>query len=301
MFPREVFVSTSRTVEQPVDRIVVGVDGSPSSEQALRWAADQSRLTGQALHAVIAWHAPVPYDSPVTSEFDWSRDAAGVLSKTVENFLGEHAALSVVQDVQPGHPAQVLIDASRDAGLLVVGSRGHGGFGGLLLGSVSQHVVAHAACPVVVAHDHRSGTGPIVVGVDGSPESAGALRWAAQQARLTRRELRAVNAWHVPVSYGVTVGVERDWAADSHHALATAVTRDLGEQDAADVVREIVEDYPAAALLRAAEGADLLVVGCRGRGAFPGMLLGSVSRHVAAHASCPVLVYHGSSASPATT
>ena len=250
------------------------------------------------MHAVIAWHAPVPYDSPVTGEFDWSRDAAGVLSKTVENFLGERAALSVVQDVSrgPRTGADRRLTRRRPARRRL--ARARAASTGLLLGSVSQHVIAHAACPVVVAHDHRSGTGPIVAGVDGSPESEQALRWAAQQARLTRRELRAVNAWHVPVSYGVTVGVEHDWAADSHHALATAVTRALGEQDAAGVVREVVEDYPAAALLRAAEGADLLVVGCRGGGAFPGMRLGSVSRHVAAHASCPVLVHHGPSASP---
>ena len=293
-------MSTPRTVEPPAGPIVVGVDGSPSSEHALRWAADQSRLTGQDLHAVIAWHEPVAYDGPVTAAFDWRRDATGVLGKTVENVLGDAAAGRVVQDVTRGRPARVLLDASRDAGLLVVGSRGHGGFGGLLLGSVGQHVIAHAACPVVVVHEHRTGTGtgtgPIVVGVDGSPESDEALRWAARQARLTGRGLRAVNAWHVPLSYGVTVGADHDWAADSHHALATAVARALGEEDAAGVVREAVEDYPAPALLRAGEGADLLVVGCRGRGGFTGMLLGSVSRHVAEHSSCPVLVHHGPSA-----
>lgn len=286
-------MSTSRPVGQPADRIVVGVDGSASSEQALRWAADQSWVTGQELHAVIAWHEPVAFDASVTGDFDWGGDAAGVLGKTVANVLGEDGARSVVQDVHRGRPARVLVDASRGAGLLVVGSRGHGGFAGLLLGSVGQHVIAQAACPVVVVHQHRSGTGPIVVGVDGSPESAEALRWAARQARSTGRELRAVHAWHVPVSYGVTVGAEHDWAADSHQALATAVTRALGGQDAAAVVREIVEDYPAPALLRAAEEADLLVVGCRGRGGFTGMLLGSVSRHVATHAPCPVLVHRG--------
>jgi nucleotide-binding universal stress UspA family protein len=186
----------------PVGPIVVGIDGSPSSEQALRWAADQARLTGQQLHAVTSWDFPVPYDVPVTGEFDWGGDAAEVLAKTVGSVLGEPDAGRVVQRAVQGRPAKVLINAARDAGLLVVGSRGHGGFTGLLLGSVSQHVIAHASCPVVVVHEHRSHTGRIVVGVDGSPESERALRWAAEQARMTDRELHAVISWHVPVDYG---------------------------------------------------------------------------------------------------
>ena len=282
--------------EQPIGRIVVGMDGSPESSHALRWAAGQARLTGQELNAVISWDFPVSYDLPLTGGFDWRGDAAGALEKTVEDVLGGPDAPEVVQRVSQGRPAKVLIDAARDAELLVVGSRGHGGFTGLLLGSVGQHVIAHASCPVVVVHEHRAATGRIVVGVDGSPESSQALRWAAGQARLTGCELHSVIAWHVPVTFGVVELTAPDLAANSSHALATAVAGELGEKEAARVVQDVVEDYPPRALLRAAAEADLLVVGSRGRGAFAGMLLGSVSQYVSAHAPCPIVVHHGAPA-----
>jgi nucleotide-binding universal stress UspA family protein len=284
-------VSDESALEQPVGLVVVGVDGSASSELALRWAAEQVRLTGQQLQAVTSWDLPIPYDVPVAGEFDWEADAAGTLAKAVENVLGETDAREVVQHVARGRPTRALLDAARDADLLVVGSRGHGGFTGLLLGSVSQHVIAHAGCPVVVVHEHPTSTGRIAVGVDGSPESEQALRWAAGQARLTGAELHAVTAWQMPAAYGLTLQTEPDWAAHSSQTLAAAIAGALGREDGERVVQEVVEDHPAGALLNAAEGADLLVVGSRGRGRFAGMLLGSVSRHVAAHAACPVVVH----------
>jgi nucleotide-binding universal stress UspA family protein len=136
-------------------RIVVGVDGSPSSEQALRWAAEQARSTGQELHAVIAWQSPVTYGAPpVPDGIDWAEDSRATLQKTVENALPEAEARKVVLHAVHGAPAPALLDAAQGAGLLVVGCRGHGGFAGLLLGSVSQHVVTHATCPVLVMHEH---------------------------------------------------------------------------------------------------------------------------------------------------
>lgn len=285
-------MSESSTTELPLRGVVVGVDGSPSSEHALRWAAGQARLTGRDLHAVITWDVPVMYDMPLTGEFDWSGDAARALAKTVENVLGEPDASHVLRHVIQGGPARVLIDAGRDADLLVVGSRGHGGLPGLLIGSVSQHVIAHAACPLVLVHEHQATTGRIVVGVDGSRESAEALRWAAGQADLTGAELHAVLAWHVPAAYGIVDSTEADWAAHSSRHLEATVAGALDEKAAARVVLDVVDEYPATALLSAAQDADLLVVGSRGRGTFAGMLLGSVSRHVAMHASCPVVVHH---------
>jgi nucleotide-binding universal stress UspA family protein len=273
--------------------IVVGVDGSASSEDALRWAAGQARLTGQELHAVVSWELPMPYDGPVIGDLDLSGDAAALLEKTVGNALGAAEAARVVPHVQQGHPARVLIDASRDADLLVVGSRGHGRLSGLLLGSVSQRVMAHATCPVVIVHGHRPATGLIVVGVDGSPESEQALRWAARQGRTTGAHLRAVIAWHVPLAYGLRARGETDWAAHSAHTLATSVAVALGGESAIRVEQDVVEDEPAVALLRAAESADLLVVGQRGRGGFTGMRLGKVSRHVATNAPCSVVVHPG--------
>jgi nucleotide-binding universal stress UspA family protein len=279
--------------QQTARRIVVGVDGSATSERALRWAVEQARSTGQALHAVVAWDFPTPYETPVLPDVDWRGEAADALRKTLENTVGDPDAAGVVQHVSRGHTVRVLLDAAAGADLLVVGCRGHGGFTGMLLGSVSQHLIAHAPCPVVVVHEQGAASGRIVVGVDGSPQSEHALRWAADQARTTGRRLHAVLAWQLPFGYGVTARAEPDPAAHGEHLLSTTVSHALGEQDAAATEREVVQDAPAAALLRAAENADLLVVGCRGRGGFAGMLLGSVSRHVAAHASCPVVIHRG--------
>lgn len=134
-------------------RIVVGVDGSDSSLDAVRWALQQADLTHSELAAVTSWDVPSQFAELVAEKIDWDARAAAVLQDVL-------APLEVDGDVQirritrQGHPAQVLIDASASADLLVVGSRGHDGFTGMLLGSVSSHVIAHAHCPVVVVR-HR--------------------------------------------------------------------------------------------------------------------------------------------------
>ena len=137
-------------------RIVVGVDGSSHSEEALRWAVGQARLTGQPVEAVISWTIPVDYGmgaaGPLMS-FDWEGAARTTVQETVEKAVDASDAERVSQRVVMGHPGQVLLDAAADAALLVVGSRGRGGFKGMLLGSVSQSVIARAACPVVVVRD----------------------------------------------------------------------------------------------------------------------------------------------------
>ena len=134
-------------------RIVVGVDGSPSSAAALRWAAKQARLTGAEIHAIMTWELPTNYSwAPVVEGVDFADDCQKRLAEAVREALGEAEAHRVRYEALPGHPAWRLIEAAEGADLLVVGSRGHGGFAGLLLGSVSQNVVAHAPCPVVVVH-----------------------------------------------------------------------------------------------------------------------------------------------------
>ena len=132
--------------------IVVGVDGSPASKAALRWALAQARLSGARVHAVAAWESPVVNGWGYAVPYEDLALAAGkVLGESVQEALGfEEPDVAVLESVVPGHPAQVLIDASAHAALLVVGSRGHGAFAGTLLGSVSQHCVQHAGCPVVV-------------------------------------------------------------------------------------------------------------------------------------------------------
>jgi nucleotide-binding universal stress UspA family protein len=135
-------------------RIVVGVDGSYCSEEALRWALGQAQLTGQPVEAVISWSIPVTYGgmggSGAVAALDWEGDATSTLKDTVAKAVDSPGADRVSQRVVAGHPAQVLLDAVADADLLVVGSRGLGGFKGMLLGSVSQEVVSRAPCPVVV-------------------------------------------------------------------------------------------------------------------------------------------------------
>jgi nucleotide-binding universal stress UspA family protein len=136
-------------------RIVVGVDGSPSSASALRWAVRQSHATGAEVHAVMAWMPPSVYafGPGLPDDVAWTEDCAAALEQTIKESLDGADADQVQRHVVRGHPALALIEQAAGADLLVVGCRGHGGFAGMLLGSVSQHVVAHAPCPVLVVHD----------------------------------------------------------------------------------------------------------------------------------------------------
>jgi nucleotide-binding universal stress UspA family protein len=136
-------------------RIVVGVDGSASSKAALGWAIRQAKLTGAVVEAVIAWHSPGAYGYPVAmgDDADYEGLAAKVITDTIAVVSGPAGPVEIRPKVVEGNPATVLLAASAGADLLVVGSRGHGGFVEALLGSVSQHCVHHATCPVVVLRD----------------------------------------------------------------------------------------------------------------------------------------------------
>jgi nucleotide-binding universal stress UspA family protein len=134
--------------------VVVGVDGSPSSRRALDWALRQAEATGAKVVAVQAWHAPTVYGTAqVPQGVDWAYEAKASLESTVALHAKKRPRVEIERRVFEGHPAEVLLHQAKDAGLLVVGSRGHGGFVGTLLGSVSLHCVNHARCPVVVVHD----------------------------------------------------------------------------------------------------------------------------------------------------
>jgi len=143
-------------------RIVVGVDGSPPSQEALAWAMRQAELTGASVDAVIAWHDPVviggmPHGPvAVLEQAAFGEFAANVLSTSVRE-VSAHSTVKVNPVVKRGNAAQVLIDGAARADLLVLGSRGHAGFAGALLGSVSQHCVQHAPCPVVIIRGSRAG------------------------------------------------------------------------------------------------------------------------------------------------
>jgi nucleotide-binding universal stress UspA family protein len=144
-------------------RIVVGVDGSQSSRRALHWAAGQAKLTGASLEVVNCWEIPSvePSDLPLASTF--GDDVRRNLQETITEVLGDEPGVEITVSAVEGRAAPALLDAARGASLLVVGSRGHAAFTGMLLGSVSEHCVRHAPCPVVVVRgedDHdRGGSG----------------------------------------------------------------------------------------------------------------------------------------------
>jgi nucleotide-binding universal stress UspA family protein len=143
-------------------RIVVGVDGSESSKEALRWAVTQAELTGGSVEAVAAWHYPSTYGlAPVGFDgvTDFESDAKQVVTQAIAEVSGLGPRVRVEPLVAEGHAATVLLEAARGADLLVVGSRGHGGFTSALIGSVSLYCVLHAHCPVLVVRDGREGQG----------------------------------------------------------------------------------------------------------------------------------------------
>jgi nucleotide-binding universal stress UspA family protein len=151
-------MSASGTGRAP--RIVAGVDGSPSSIEALHWAVRQAELTGGTVDAVIAWQYPVAAGGlgwAPTSGLD-DTDYSELAAKTLTAALAEvspEPAVPVRELVIEGYPAQVLLDAAKDADLLVVGNRGHGGFADALIGSVSVRCLHHSSCPVVVVRIPR--------------------------------------------------------------------------------------------------------------------------------------------------
>jgi nucleotide-binding universal stress UspA family protein len=148
---------TTSTAPTADNRVVVGVDGSESSKAALRWANRIAAPTGAPIEAVIAWHFPYGGGwSVLPDNFDPAADASTVLTQAVDAVFPDGRPEGLRLIVGEGNPAQLLLEASAGAELLIVGSRGHGGFAGLLLGSVSSTCAEHATCPVLVVH----GDGP---------------------------------------------------------------------------------------------------------------------------------------------
>ncbi len=145
------------TSQQPrgAGRIVVGVDGSPSSLDALSWAARQADLTGSTLEIVMTWQWPSSYGwaVPVPDDFDPEEDVRQALETAVAQVRAQYPGLNIDPRVVSGHAAPILVEASKGADLLVVGSRGHGEFMGMLIGSVSEYCATNGHCPVLV---HRA-------------------------------------------------------------------------------------------------------------------------------------------------
>jgi len=154
MSTTETTSGTTKTTNDATARIVVGVDGSAESAQALRWASRMTGITGGHLDVMIAWQYPAGFLYGMGLPDGWRPDenARTALQEVLTQVFGSSRPDGLVATVAEGHPAQVLLDASRGARLLVVGSRGHGGVSGLLLGSVSRVCAERAHCPVLVVH-----------------------------------------------------------------------------------------------------------------------------------------------------
>jgi nucleotide-binding universal stress UspA family protein len=286
--------------KQARGRIVVGVDGSDASLRALSWAAHEAARHHAGLDVVHAWMTPYPINPTDVFRDPAPYETRGweVLHRAISSLApDEHAPFDVRPVLVEKYAAHALLEACDGADLLVVGSRGRGGFSGLLLGSVSHHCIHHATCPVAVIPgspgvEHRR----VVVGVDGSDWSGRALQWAISEASIRRAHLDVIHAYDYAqsiVSLGFGPGVERETLEkDSRVMLEQMVEpalRSVGTQFA-DVSLIPSAASPARALLDGAVGADLLVLGSRGRGGVRGLLLGSVSLQCVHHAQCPVVV-----------
>jgi nucleotide-binding universal stress UspA family protein len=278
-----------------VKPIVVGVDGSEQSLAALAWASDEAGLRGTRVIALHAWTLPFTWRGvpgfvlPDADADALKEESVRMFNEAVDLVARERAGIErrVVEEV----PAPALIAASEQAELLVVGSRGRGGFAGLLLGSVGYACAQRSTCPVAIVRPpvRAPGRRPVVVGVDGSSSSRRALGWAAEEARLRGVQLRAIHAAEMPPpGWPGLDGLAGVAAENGLAVLNQAIADELGTT--AIVAREVARGTPADALLRAAEDAELLVVGSRGRGGFAGLLLGSVSHQCAHHSPCPVVV-----------
>jgi nucleotide-binding universal stress UspA family protein len=137
-------------------RIVVGVDGSPQSRQALQWSARLGRMLGARLDAVTAWDYPAIYGRAAVADWNPEQEMKKVLDDTISAAFGNQPPAGLHRQVREGGAAKVLPEAAEGAAILVVGSRGHGGFTGLLLGSVSANVAEHALCPVLIIHGNQA-------------------------------------------------------------------------------------------------------------------------------------------------
>lgn len=273
--------------------IIVGVDGSRPGLEAAGWAATEAALRQVPLtvaHVVPAWVCEEGTSVRYAEVARWMREnAQSVLTSAKDRALRERPQVQVETVLLPGDPRAALVKASAEAELLVVGSRGLGGVRGLLVGSVAYGVVAHAETNVVLIRDRAATPGEVVVGTDLSARADKALEFAFAEAELRGARLRVVQAWAWPQPGGFEPA---DDDSEQGHLLAlqSALVPLRAEHPGVEVTAEVVHGHPVEVLKEAAAGAELLVVGSRGRGQLAGMLLGSISQAMLHHAPCPLAV-----------
>jgi len=291
---------TSTTVEHDQGRWIVGIDGSDCASNALRWAITHAPGRATDLELVTAWQSPVvgayPMSSPAVLSFDdiELRDRASADTERLAESCRSQLDLPVEAYVGRGGPAEVLLAAADTGGLLVIGSRGRGGFARLLLGSTSTQCATHAGVPTIVVPgdvdpvDSRR----ILVGFDGSPNSMAALRWAIDFA-APGSTVVVVWVWDAtPLAVGSDAFFfpdASDLAAERFHHLVEPLD-EVVIQRHITLEREFIRGTPRAALASKADDVDLVVVGARGHGAVGSALLGSVSTWILHHVHRPVAV-----------
>lgn len=283
--------------------VTVGVDGSESALAAVRWAADEAVWREAPLRIVHAnlWpiyrppagHYPIQHQQPLLEH------SRRLLFAALVAATERHPDLTISGDLIPTTAVDLILAESRTAQLVVLGSRGHGSFAGVLLGSVTATVTAHGRCPVVVLRGYASvpaepAIGPVVIGLDGSRHDDPALRFAFDAAKRRDTDLVALHAYgdgepeHVAFAGWDDLAVENE-----HRQLVERLTTWRAEFPDVKVTSLVVPGRPAHALLRAAHGARLLVIGSRRRGGLAGMLPGSTNRALLHHGGCPLAVVRG--------
>ncbi|MDO8362539.1 MAG: universal stress protein [Actinomycetota bacterium] len=283
-------------------RVIVGVDGSEGSIEALRWAAQEAARRQEPLHVITCAQLPVTVEAGMVGAGAFAGSTMDAIVKDQEQInqravdLARSFGLDIVVTGETvlGAAGYALVSASHDDDLVVVGATSHPGRLTDVLGSVATVVAHRATCPVVVVHGtgHDEAISRIVVGVDGSDDSLAALMWATEEALRTGAELVLVHGWVYPY-VGTRTGISEPRDEMRLDAMRTLEASALRAGEVAPAVRcqsIITEESPAKAIIDAAADADLVVVGSRGHGGFTALLLGSVSRTVVQHSPCPVVV-----------
>lgn len=289
-------------MSEPTSRygVLVAVDGSPESDVAAGWAAREAaarhtRLTLMNVNPPMIGGWSIGSLEAGLSEWQDSNSQRVIeqARKVVQSAAGEGAEPEVHTEVTYSPVVPALAAASKNAEMIVVGSRGMGAFGRAVLGSISSGMVHHAHCPVAVIRQEGAearDTLPVVVGVDGSPASEAATAWAFDEASRRGVDLVALHAWS---DLGATPTIGMDWEQfeeDGKEVLAERLAGWREKYPDVSVQRRIVYNRPVHWLVEESEKAQLVVVGSHGRGGFTGMLLGSVSAAVVQEAKSPVVV-----------